>query len=92
MANCMLGGGRRKGMLLGLRMAKGWSLLAIIVIKVNIGKIRGVEMELRNSTMEMCMKDNGKITKCKEKEYISRSQVEYIIKGTGRKESSEAEE
>ena len=88
----MLGGGRKMGTLLGSRMAKAWSLLTTIVIRGNIGRIKDVEMELHNSTMETCMKDNGKITKCKEKEYILRNQVEYITKGTGRRDSYEDEE
>lgn len=83
----MLGVGRKMGRLLGLRMVKGWSLRIITVIRGNIRRIKGVEMESRNSTMEMCMKVNGKITKCKEKEYISRNQVEYITKVAGRKAS-----
>ena len=39
-----------------------------------------MEIELRKWTMEMCMKDNGKIIECKEKEKSSG----IFSKGTGR--------
>ena len=45
---------------------------------------KGVEMELRNFTMEMCIKNKTKAIKCKEKTNISRNGMGYMSKGTGR--------
>lgn len=62
---------------------KVWNLQVIIVMKVIFLIIKNLVLGQLNIIMEMSTRDNGKMAKWMEKEYILIKIIQFIIKDNG---------